>query len=115
MRGMCVDISGNSAASGLWTCVPGVSNQVWLPRADGSLYNPATDHCLDLPNNDTAPGWPPSPVLAHPPRPGASPPSERRRCPSTPDPSRMSPGPSTPRAGARIHDGRVTGRLANSP
>ncbi|MFE4977566.1 ricin-type beta-trefoil lectin domain protein [Kitasatospora sp. NPDC056651] len=60
LRGMCVDISGNStangAAIGLWTCVPGASNQVWLPRADGSLYNPATAHCLDLPNNDTTPG-----------------------------------------------------------
>ncbi|MFE7590367.1 ricin-type beta-trefoil lectin domain protein [Kitasatospora sp. NPDC057512] len=60
LRGMCVDITGgntaNGAGIGLSTCTPGASNQVWLPRADGSLYNPATDHCLDLPNNDTTPG-----------------------------------------------------------
>ncbi|MFF4383631.1 ricin-type beta-trefoil lectin domain protein [Kitasatospora sp. NPDC001547] len=60
LRGMCLDITSNSTANGagvgLWTCAPGAPNQVWLPRADGSLYNPATDHCLDLPNNDTTPG-----------------------------------------------------------
>ncbi|MFD5435129.1 ricin-type beta-trefoil lectin domain protein [Kitasatospora sp. NPDC127067] len=60
LRGMCLDITGGSAANGagigLGPCNPGASNQVWLPRADGSLYNPATGHCLDLPNNDTTPG-----------------------------------------------------------
>ncbi|MEU3563009.1 ricin-type beta-trefoil lectin domain protein [Kitasatospora sp. NPDC006786] len=60
LRGMCLDITGNNTANGagigLSPCTPGASSQVWLPRADGSLYNPATDHCLDLPNNDTTPG-----------------------------------------------------------
>ncbi|MFE7532596.1 ricin-type beta-trefoil lectin domain protein, partial [Kitasatospora sp. NPDC057542] len=60
LRGMCLDITGrstaNGAAVGLWTCAPGASNQVWLPRADGSLYNPFSNHCLDLPNNDITPG-----------------------------------------------------------
>ncbi|MFF4923932.1 ricin-type beta-trefoil lectin domain protein [Kitasatospora sp. NPDC001261] len=60
LRGMCLDITGGSTASGagvgLWKCAPGAGNQIWLPRADGSLYNPATNHCLDLPNNDTTPG-----------------------------------------------------------
>ncbi|MFI2612513.1 ricin-type beta-trefoil lectin domain protein [Kitasatospora sp. NPDC018619] len=60
MRGMCVDITGggtaNGAGIGLSPCARGASNQVWLPRVDGSLYNPATDHCLDLPGNDTTPG-----------------------------------------------------------
>ncbi|MFJ9448085.1 ricin-type beta-trefoil lectin domain protein [Kitasatospora sp. NPDC101235] len=60
LRGMCLDISGgstaNGAAVGLWSCVTGAWNQVWLPRADGSLYNPVSNHCLDLPNNDTTPG-----------------------------------------------------------
>ncbi|MFD4655942.1 ricin-type beta-trefoil lectin domain protein [Kitasatospora sp. NPDC058444] len=60
LRGMCVDITGgstaNGAAVGLRNCTPGASNQVWLPRADGSLYNPGSNHCLDLPNNDTTPG-----------------------------------------------------------
>lgn len=60
LRGMCLDITGgstaNGAAVGLWTCAPGAWNQTWLLRADGSIYNPRSNHCLDLPNNDTTPG-----------------------------------------------------------
>ncbi|MFJ2777933.1 ricin-type beta-trefoil lectin domain protein [Kitasatospora sp. NPDC087315] len=60
LRGMCLDIGGastaNGAAVGLWNCTPGSWNQVWIPRADGSLYNPGSNHCLDLPGNDITPG-----------------------------------------------------------
>ncbi|WP_329492986.1 ricin-type beta-trefoil lectin domain protein [Kitasatospora herbaricolor] len=57
---MCLELTGgntaNGAAVGLDTCAPGTDRQKWLTRANGSLYNPASGRCLELPNNDTTPG-----------------------------------------------------------
>ncbi|WP_407986278.1 ricin-type beta-trefoil lectin domain protein [Kitasatospora sp. CMC57] len=58
--GKCLDITGGGTANGtgisLWTCTPGAWNQTWLPRPDGSLYNPGSKRCLDLPGNNTTAG-----------------------------------------------------------
>jgi hypothetical protein len=57
--GKCLDIDGSNAADGtmvdLYDC-NGTGAQVWIPRSDGSLYNPATDKCLDDPNGSTSDG-----------------------------------------------------------
>ncbi|MDQ0313351.1 hypothetical protein J2S46_008004 [Kitasatospora herbaricolor] len=57
---MCLELTGgntaNGAAVGLGTCAPGTDRQKWLARANGSLYNPVSGRCLELPNNDTTPG-----------------------------------------------------------
>ncbi|MFE6750876.1 ricin-type beta-trefoil lectin domain protein [Kitasatospora purpeofusca] len=51
-----VDCAGASGPQGN----PGTSGQVWTLRADGSLYNPAANACLELPGwndaNGTVPG-----------------------------------------------------------
>ncbi|OKI30191.1 ricin-type beta-trefoil lectin domain protein [Streptomyces sp. CB03911] len=58
--GKCLDITGGGTANGtgigLGTCSPGAANQTWTPRADGSLHNPGSGRCLDLPNNDITQG-----------------------------------------------------------
>ncbi|MFE4588542.1 ricin-type beta-trefoil lectin domain protein [Streptomyces laurentii] len=51
-NGQCVAASANQTAAGtgviFWQCV-GEGGQQWLPRADGSIYNPQSGRCLDLP------------------------------------------------------------------
>jgi hypothetical protein len=51
--GQCLDVDGNVTTAGThverWTC-NGVAGQHWVPRADGSLLNPASNLCLDDPN-----------------------------------------------------------------
>ncbi|MFE3235389.1 ricin-type beta-trefoil lectin domain protein [Kitasatospora indigofera] len=60
LNGKCLDVVSGATADGsavtLWTCASGAYNQTWIPRADGSLYNPASGRCLDLPFNATTPG-----------------------------------------------------------
>ncbi|MFJ9522459.1 ricin-type beta-trefoil lectin domain protein [Kitasatospora sp. NPDC101801] len=62
--GKCLDITADATVNGsavsLWTCAPGAQNQIWLPRADGSIYNPRSKRCLDLPGNSTTPGTRPT-------------------------------------------------------
>ncbi|MFE0458229.1 ricin-type beta-trefoil lectin domain protein [Kitasatospora sp. NPDC058965] len=52
--GKCLDVTGNATNNGaqieLWDCNGG-GNQVWEPRADGSLFNPQSGRCLDVPFN----------------------------------------------------------------
>ncbi|MDA5279973.1 LamG-like jellyroll fold domain-containing protein [Streptomyces sp. Isolate_45] len=50
--GRCVDAPENSILVQLWTC-NGTGPQQWLPLADGSLYNPMSKRCMDLPSSRT--------------------------------------------------------------
>ncbi|WP_280665649.1 MULTISPECIES: LamG-like jellyroll fold domain-containing protein [unclassified Kitasatospora] len=57
--GGCLDNTNNVLTDGnlvQWnTCTGGASEQ-WIPRADGSLYNPASGRCLDDPFGNIANG-----------------------------------------------------------
>ncbi|MFI1063837.1 ricin-type beta-trefoil lectin domain protein [Streptomyces spororaveus] len=59
IQGKCVDAAwagtANKTLLELYTCHRG-PNQLFVPRADGSLYNPASDRCIDLGNFNTTPG-----------------------------------------------------------
>ncbi|MFF4370555.1 ricin-type beta-trefoil lectin domain protein [Streptomyces sp. NPDC001594] len=46
--GKCVDAADHGTLVQLWTC-NGTGPQQWLPQADGSLYNPMNNRCVDLP------------------------------------------------------------------
>ncbi|WP_405762036.1 ricin-type beta-trefoil lectin domain protein [Streptomyces sp. NBC_00045] len=52
LKGQCMAAIGNQTAPGtaaiFWQCL-GEGGQQWLPRADGSIYNPQSDTCLDVP------------------------------------------------------------------
>ena len=54
--GLCMDVQGAGTASGttvdLYHC-NGTGAQVFIPRSDGSLYNPNSGKCLDDPNAST--------------------------------------------------------------
>ncbi|MFD8978422.1 ricin-type beta-trefoil lectin domain protein [Streptomyces sp. NPDC059564] len=50
--GKCVDAAANGTLVQLWTC-NGTGPQQWLPQADGSLYNPMSNRCVDLPQGRT--------------------------------------------------------------
>ncbi|MFK0257436.1 ricin-type beta-trefoil lectin domain protein [Streptomyces sp. NPDC090445] len=50
--GKCVDAANNGTLVQLWTC-GGTGPQQWLPQADGSLYNPMNNRCMDLPQGRT--------------------------------------------------------------
>ncbi|MFJ3882938.1 ricin-type beta-trefoil lectin domain protein [Streptomyces sp. NPDC090077] len=50
--GKCVDAANNGTLVQLWTC-NGTGPQQWLPQADGSLYNPMNNRCMDLPQGRT--------------------------------------------------------------
>ncbi|GAA1946194.1 hypothetical protein GCM10009738_19450 [Kitasatospora viridis] len=58
--GGCLDATGAGTADGTlieyWTCVSGALNQQWIPRADGSIYNPASGRCLDDPAGNLVDG-----------------------------------------------------------
>ncbi|MEU6900144.1 RICIN domain-containing protein [Streptomyces virginiae] len=41
---------------GLRACDGSAPSQKFLPRADGTIYNPVSGRCLDLGNADTTPG-----------------------------------------------------------
>ncbi|MGW5420926.1 ricin-type beta-trefoil lectin domain protein [Streptomyces sp. NPDC003943] len=51
-QGQCVAVSGNQTTSQsavlFWQCL-GEGGQQWQPRADGSIYNPQSGRCLDVP------------------------------------------------------------------
>ncbi|WP_314613858.1 ricin-type beta-trefoil lectin domain protein [Streptomyces stackebrandtii] len=51
-KGQCVAVRGNQTGEGtdliFWQCL-GEGGQQWLPRADGSIYNPQSNNCFDLP------------------------------------------------------------------
>ncbi|MCU7729909.1 ricin-type beta-trefoil lectin domain protein [Actinoplanes sp. KI2] len=55
--GRCVTAAGtaNRAAVTTNTCA-GAAGQLWTRRADGSLLNPASGRCLDVPDSNTTPG-----------------------------------------------------------
>ncbi|WP_285543623.1 ricin-type beta-trefoil lectin domain protein [Streptomyces lavendulae] len=53
--GKCVDAADNGTLVQLWTC-NGTGPQQWLPQADGSLYNPMNNRCMDLPQGRTENG-----------------------------------------------------------
>ena len=55
--GRCVTAAGtgNGAAVTTATCA-GSPGQLWARRADGTLRNPASGRCLDVPNSSTTPG-----------------------------------------------------------
>ncbi|AZM93769.1 hypothetical protein D1J60_35170 (plasmid) [Streptomyces sp. W1SF4] len=50
--GKCVDAANHGTLVQLWTC-NGTGPQQWLPQADGSLYNPMNNRCMDLPQGRT--------------------------------------------------------------
>ncbi|MFJ4592444.1 MULTISPECIES: ricin-type beta-trefoil lectin domain protein [unclassified Kitasatospora] len=51
--GKCLDATGRGTANGtplqIWDCGNGAPQQTFVPRPDGSLYNPASGRCVDLP------------------------------------------------------------------
>jgi hypothetical protein len=57
--GKCLDVNGGGTADGttvdLYDC-DNTAAQVFIPRSDGSLYNPQSNKCLDDPNWSTTPG-----------------------------------------------------------
>ncbi|MEV7418009.1 ricin-type beta-trefoil lectin domain protein [Streptomyces sp. NPDC089919] len=57
--GRCLDVGGaataNGSGVGMWYCNGG-GNQQWLPRADGSILNPASGRCLDIAQADAGIG-----------------------------------------------------------
>jgi len=59
IAGKCLDNNGDVAKDlnpvDLWTCNSHDSEQ-WIPRSDGSLFNPETGMCLDDNNSTTANG-----------------------------------------------------------
>ncbi|WP_033337825.1 sialidase family protein [Catenuloplanes japonicus] len=58
--GKCMDITANGSANlskvQLWDCLPGAPAQQWVPQSNGSLRNPQSGRCLDLPEGNTADG-----------------------------------------------------------
>ncbi|GJF29226.1 hypothetical protein KNE206_19260 [Kitasatospora sp. NE20-6] len=61
-NGMCLDAPGGGTANGtvmeIWTCGsnPAWPNQVFVPLANGAIYNPVSGRCVDVPNANTANG-----------------------------------------------------------
>jgi hypothetical protein len=59
IAGKCLDNHGDVATNlnpvDLWTC-DGHDAQQWIPRSDGSLFNPETGKCLDDNNSTTVDG-----------------------------------------------------------
>ncbi|WP_405011245.1 ricin-type beta-trefoil lectin domain protein [Kitasatospora sp. NBC_01539] len=61
-NGMCLDATGGGTANGtvmeIWNCGsnPVWPNQVFIPLANGSIYNPVSGRCVDVPNADTTNG-----------------------------------------------------------
>ncbi|MEV8324686.1 ricin-type beta-trefoil lectin domain protein [Kitasatospora sp. NPDC056731] len=51
--GKCLDATGRGTANGtplqIWDCGNGAPQQTFVPRPDGSLYNPVSGRCVDLP------------------------------------------------------------------
>ncbi|MFD9687772.1 ricin-type beta-trefoil lectin domain protein [Kitasatospora sp. NPDC059088] len=51
--GECLDATGRGTANGtplqIWDCGNSAPQQTFVPRPDGSLYNPASGRCVDLP------------------------------------------------------------------
>ncbi|MFJ4185163.1 ricin-type beta-trefoil lectin domain protein [Kitasatospora sp. NPDC089509] len=51
--GHCLDATGRGTANGtqlqIWDCGNGAPQQTFVPRPDGSLYNPTSGRCIDLP------------------------------------------------------------------
>ncbi|MFF7993246.1 ricin-type beta-trefoil lectin domain protein [Kitasatospora xanthocidica] len=58
--GGCLDAAGGGTANGtplgLWTCGNTWPNQIFVPRPDGSIYNPASGRCIDIPGTNTTNG-----------------------------------------------------------
>ncbi|MET8629601.1 ricin-type beta-trefoil lectin domain protein [Kitasatospora sp. NPDC004669] len=58
--GGCLDATGGGTANGtpldVWTCGNVWPNQIFLPRADGSIYNPTSGRCVDDPGAATTNG-----------------------------------------------------------
>lgn len=56
-NGLCLDMKGRSPGSivQLWPC-NGLEFQWWVPRSDGSLYNPTSGLCLSDPSGNATPG-----------------------------------------------------------
>jgi hypothetical protein len=59
IAGRCLDNHGDVATNlnpvDLWTC-DGHDAQQWIPRSDGSLFNPETGKCIDDSNSTTVDG-----------------------------------------------------------
>ncbi|GIM89131.1 ricin-type beta-trefoil lectin domain protein [Paractinoplanes toevensis] len=56
--GRCLTAGGtaNRAPVTIGSCTPAAATQTWTRRADGTLLNPASGRCLDVPDSNTAPG-----------------------------------------------------------
>ncbi|MFD8781018.1 ricin-type beta-trefoil lectin domain protein [Kitasatospora sp. NPDC059599] len=58
--GGCLDATSGGTANGtpleLWTCGNTEPNQIFVPRPDGTIYNPASGRCVDVPGTDTTNG-----------------------------------------------------------
>ncbi|MFD8081801.1 ricin-type beta-trefoil lectin domain protein [Kitasatospora sp. NPDC059722] len=58
--GGCLDATQNGTANGtpleIWTCGNGSPNQIFQPRADGTLFNPVSGRCVDVPGGTTTNG-----------------------------------------------------------
>ncbi|MBO1415406.1 ricin-type beta-trefoil lectin domain protein [Streptomyces sp. FH025] len=52
-RDGCLDAAAggttNGTVLGLWTCGNAAYNQIFVPRPDGTIYNPASGRCIDVP------------------------------------------------------------------
>jgi cellulose 1,4-beta-cellobiosidase len=57
--GKCLDVNGGGTADGtpvdLYDCID-MGSQVFIPQANGELYNPQSGKCLDDPDGSTTPG-----------------------------------------------------------
>ncbi|MFH9355440.1 ricin-type beta-trefoil lectin domain protein [Kitasatospora sp. NPDC017646] len=58
--GGCLDATGGGTANGtpleIWTCGNAWPNQIYLPRPDGTIYNPASGRCIDVPGGTATNG-----------------------------------------------------------
>lgn len=56
--GSCVDVAGGGTSNGtpvhLWGCNASAA-QIWTPQTDGSLLNPQSGRCLDVPSANAEP------------------------------------------------------------
>ncbi|MEU4588259.1 RICIN domain-containing protein [Kitasatospora aureofaciens] len=58
--GHCLDATGRGTANStllqIWDCGNGAPQQTFVPRPDGTIYNPASGRCVDLPGGTATNG-----------------------------------------------------------
>ncbi|MEV4612878.1 ricin-type beta-trefoil lectin domain protein [Kitasatospora sp. NPDC049258] len=62
VKGGCLDAVGGGTANGTrlqyWACGAHQPSQKFVPLGNGTIYNPVSGRCVDLPNYDATPGNP---------------------------------------------------------